>query len=384
MDVGSKKVEERKSSARAIAGKWWKVGGIALVLAVGIGLTAGCSSGSEDKASVAPIGAMSDSALSNFGENAINTADAKPQSGEVAPAGGSTALSKNATSAAKAQTAATQTAPSGMSLANSAGAFDRQIIYKANITMEVTSYGDAQSEIKNMALLAGGYIVQFSENRNTSEQSGMLTVKVPSTGFTGFVADLEKMKPKSMQQSIQGQDVTEEFVDLASRLTARQAVETRLLDFLSKATKPDDLISYSNEIGRVQEEIEKIKGRMKYLEQNVAYSTVEIRLYEKLPATKKLAEEPEKFFARIGNTAETSASAMLTVLQGLLLFLAGALPVLTVLAVIALPIALWLRKRRQSQKLQQQRAQALREDNRRQAAHTEPLVTDYSDGDPSV
>lgn len=271
------------------------------------------------------------------------------------------------TKSAAAQTSGASASASspGMALPTSAGAFDRKIIYKANITMQVDSYADAQSDIKNKALLAGGYIVQFSENRTANELSGTLTVKIPSIGFTGFIADLEQMKPKSMQQNIQGQDVTEEFVDLTSRLKSKQVMEARLLDFLAKSTKTDELISFSNELGKVQEEIEKIKGRMTYLEQNVAFSTAEIRLYQKLEDGKKAQEETGKSFgSRIVQTGKASTDVMLDILQALLLFLAGALPVLVVLAIIGLPLTVWWRKRRREQALQEERMRRLRQENR--------------------
>ncbi|MDF2814885.1 MAG: hypothetical protein K0Q81_1085, partial [Paenibacillus sp.] len=170
------------------------------------------------------------------------------------------------------------------------------------------------------------------------EQSGTLTVKVPASGFTQFITTLEQMKPKTIQQNIQGQDVTEEFVDLTARLKAKQVVEARYLDFLSKSAKAEELISFSNELAKVQEEIEKIKGRMTYLEQNVDFSTVEIRLYQKLEGAKKHNEPADTFVNQIKHAAVSSTAVIFNVLQALLLFAAGALPVLVVLSIAGIPM----------------------------------------------
>ncbi|MDF2670287.1 MAG: hypothetical protein K0R67_2593 [Paenibacillus sp.] len=314
---------------------------MAVLLIVTAVAVIGCSSGNKDSSEQSSLMNRESAGTAPQMDSAKGTSDNAAQE----PASAGSAVKSN-----------------GLALTNSAGSYDRKIIYKANITMEVASYGEAQSEIKNQTLLAGGYLVQFSENRTAYEQSGTLTVKVPAAGFTSFITKLEQMKPKSIQQNIQGSDVTEEFVDLTARLKAKQAVEARLLDFLGKSAKTDELISFSSELGKVQEEIEKIKGRMTYLEQNVDFSTVEIRLYEKLQASKK-QEEADTFIKQIQQTAITSSTIILDVMKALLLFASGALPVLLVLAIVGSPLILWLRRRRKAIILQQQRAQKLRQEN---------------------
>lgn len=354
-------------------------GWVALWLMLLLLVAAGCSSSSKQEsapqsaftsAGNAPS-AAADQSGSRSSSTASNTTGVQSTSSAL-----NNADTKAKQEAGKAAGASAPTSSAyGLALADSAGAFDRKILYKANIVMEVGHYGDAVSDIKNKALLAGGYIVQFSENRTTYEQSGTLTVKVPSNGFTGFIAALEQMKPKTIQQSIQGQDVTEEFVDLTSRLKAKQVVESRLLDFLGKSAKTEELISFSNELGKVQEEIEKIKGRMTYLEQNVAFSTVEIRIYQKLEAAKKAEDkQTDSFGTQLKHTASKSAAVMMDVLQALMLFIAGALPVLLVLAIVGTPFILWIRKRRGIAIKQQQRALQLRQENRSAA----PPVDDSS------
>lgn len=146
--------------------------------------------------------------------------------------------------------------------------------------MEVADYGAAQTEVRNMITLAGGYIIEFSENMSEYEQGGTFILKVPASGFSSFLNNLEKVKHEKLQRSIQGQDVSEEYVDLESRLKAKQMMETQYIDFMKKATKPADLVQFANQLGAIQEQIEQIKGRMRYIDQNVSFSTVELRLYQ--------------------------------------------------------------------------------------------------------
>lgn len=319
---------------------------------------AGCGSSGEDKAST---GTSSESApqASAFNSSVSSTADSNTVKNE-----------RQDTAAASAEKPKTGAgAPPQQPGASVAGqmdaAMDRKIIYKANVTMEVADYGSANTDINNLIHLSGGYLLQFSENRTDYEQSGTLVVKVPSKGFSGFIADLEKMKPKSIQRSVQGQDVTEEFVDLEARLKSKQAEEARLLDFMNKATKSEELVAFSNQIGNVQTQIEQIKGRMRYLEQNVSYSTVEIRLYQKIAKANSTQEKEEDgFTAKLSNALNGSAKVVLGFFKGLAIVLAAALPVLAVAAVIAVPAYFIFRNRKQRNKEMEERAREIRRLNK--------------------
>ncbi|WP_197080944.1 DUF4349 domain-containing protein [Gordoniibacillus kamchatkensis] len=243
--------------------------------------------------------------------------------------------------------------------ADSSEGFNRKLIYKANLVMEVADYGDAQTKLRNLAALSGAFILQFTETTNDRERSGNYTIKVAAQGFASFLDGLERISP-SLQRSVQGQDVTEEYVDLEARLKAKQAVEARLLAFMEKAQKTDDLVAFSNELSKVQTDIEQIKGRMRYLDQNVALSTIELRMYQKLDAkdnTKKSADPT--FLERLEKATAGSWKVVAEIAQGIVIVVAALLPVL-VLAGIGAVVYLAVRKRRE-RKLQQVRAELRRE-----------------------
>ncbi len=92
--------------------------------------------------------------------------------------------------------------------------------------MEVEDYGAAQSEVRNLVTLAGGYIIGFTENMTDYEKGGTFVLKVPAAGFSPFLDKLELIKNEGAQRSIEGQDVSEEYADLESRLKAKQLMET--------------------------------------------------------------------------------------------------------------------------------------------------------------
>jgi len=232
----------------------------------------------------------------------------------------------------------------GLSAAMPQNAPGRMLIYKANLTMETENYADAYSEIQNLIHLSGGYIVQFSEQTSGSERSGLFTIKVPADDYSIFLERLESVPHRSLQRSMNAQDVSEEYVDLEARLKAKQVVEERYLAYMGDAERSEDLIRYTNELAAVQEEIERLKGRMRYLAQNVAYSTVELRLYERTSAT--FANRMNAGLSeRMGDALKGSLNVLVTVAEGVMILLAGAIPIAAAAFVVGAPIYGWIRRR---------------------------------------
>lgn len=244
----------------------------------------------------------------------------------------------------------------GIQATDAPAGLNKKLIYRANVVMEVKDYGYAQSEIRNLVAISGGYIVEFTENQSKHEQGGTIILKVPSSGFSSFLDRMEKLEHESLQRSMQGQDVSEEYVDLESRLKVKQAMESRYLQFLKEATKSSQMVEFANELERIQTEIEQIRGRMRYIDQNVAYSTIEIRLYQPEEKQANLsAKGAEPLGQRAWNALDGSLKAISAVFQWLVVILSGAMPILLLLGLIAAPI--WIVHRKRLMKAREYRLQ---------------------------
>jgi Domain of unknown function (DUF4349) len=245
-----------------------------------------------------------------------------------------------------------QTVPSGetattMNVAPPAGenGFNRKLIYTANMVMQVKDYAKAQTELRDLVAGSGGYILNFNESETKTEIGGTYTIKIAANGFVSLLDSIETIN-KAKQRSVQGQDVTEEYVDLSSRLKAKELVEQRLLNFMAQATKSDDLLAFSQELGRVQEEIEQLKGRMRYLDQNVAFSTIELRMYQ-LIETKVLDDPDDKsFYSKIKDALNYSLQLLVTIVQGIIIIFTVILPFLLIACLFGIPIWYFIRKRK--------------------------------------
>ncbi|MCU6709479.1 DUF4349 domain-containing protein [Paenibacillus sp. J5C_2022] len=213
--------------------------------------------------------------------------------------------------------------------------FNAKIIYTANLVMQVKELAAAAVELRNHIHMSDGYILEFKDTRHDGEIAASYTIKVPAEGFMSFLDRIAEIDNLSVEKSVSGKDVSEEYVDLESRLKSQLLVEERLLSMMEKATKADDLLKFSNQLAAVQEIIEGIKGRLRYLDNNVAFSTIHLRIYQKdQKLATAVAEEETTLGGKLNDALTGSTSALLKVLEGILIVLVAILPFLPIAALV--------------------------------------------------
>lgn len=154
----------------------------------------------------------------------------------------------------------------------------RLIIKNANVELEVESVRDAEAAVRAKVEQMGGYVVQGTTQGTDQYMRSIITFRVPAERFEETLAGVQGLAKRVLARTISGDDVTEEFVDLESRMRNLEATRTRLLDLLEKATRVEDALNVNNALTQVQGEIEQIKGRMQYLQQSAALSTITLTL----------------------------------------------------------------------------------------------------------
>jgi major membrane immunogen (membrane-anchored lipoprotein) len=213
----------------------------------------------------------------------------------------------------------------------------RMVIYNALIEMEVKNFKDTQETIQKHIDDVNGYIVESNSNNDGLERSsGHLTARVPRQYFQQFIEQLEKISVKIHNQNISGQDVTEEYKDLESRLKAKRAVEERLLQFMKEAKTTKDLLDISDNLANVQEEIEQIVGKMKYLENQSSLSTVTIHFFENKVVIPDLEKDQLNTWEKIKKQFMDSINFLLIAGSGLLVFFIGNSPILILFACVSI------------------------------------------------
>ena len=228
---------------------------------------------------------------------------------------------------------------------------NRMIIHQASLSVNVKELDKAQANIEQKVAQYGGYIVEsnvYQEDDQTS--SGNMVVRIPEKHFEKFLADAEGQAAKVIERTVTGQDVTEQYVDLQSRVKSKRAVEERLLAFMSKAQKTEDLLKISADLAKVQEEIEVMVGKMKYLENQTSFSTVELLMYENKVIVPEIESKELNTWEKTKKQLATSTNSLLATGSALIVFFIGNLPVLLILTLIGLGVYWFVRKKLRHEK----------------------------------
>lgn len=227
------------------------------------------------------------------------------------------------------------------------GVPNQMVIYQADLQLRVKKFEETLQNIEAQVTKYGGYISQSNVSKDGVEQlSGQITVRIPQKNFQSFLHDAEGQAAEVLQRNITGTDVTEEYVDLDSRLKSKRVVEERLTSFMQSAQKTEDLLKISADLAAVQEEIETIQGRMKYLENQTSVSTVHIALYENKVIVPNLEEEDLNTWDKTEKQFMKSTNMLLAAISGLFVFIVGNIPILVILAVAAVFLYLFIKKTR--------------------------------------
>jgi hypothetical protein len=227
-----------------------------------------------------------------------------------------------------------------VSFAPGAGAADyagieRLIIRNASLSVVVPDTEAALDEINDLVDELGGYVVESNVYQYQEGLQANVTLRVPAESLDVALERIRGMATEVRSERISGQDVTEEYVDLQSRMRHLEATEARLLEFLEEAEDTEAALAVYEQLRQVQAEIEQVKGRIQYLEQSAALATISLDI---IPD--ELAQPIQVGGWRPQGTLRNAFQSLVRVLQSLVdaaIFIV--VLVIPALAVIALPLA---------------------------------------------
>ena len=98
--------------------------------------------------------------------------------------------------------------------------------------------------------------------------------------FDKAFSEIKTVATLVVRESTSGTDVTMEYADLQIQLKNKQAEEQSFLSILDRAGKIDDVLSVTREIARVRSEIERLQGRIKFMDSQTDKSTISVSITE--------------------------------------------------------------------------------------------------------
>jgi len=216
---------------------------------------------------------------------------------------------------------------------------ERLVIQNADLMIVVADPVTKMDSIAKMAQQMGGFVVS-SNLYETTLPNGIqvpetnITIRVPAEKMNDALTQIKAEVLDITSETRTGQDVTQEYTDLQSRLRNYEAAEAQLREIMASATKTEDVLNVFNQITYYREQIEVIKGQMQYYEQSAALSAINVRI---------LAEETVQPLEIGGwkpvGVARNAVQALINFFKGFVNFLIWLVVfIVPVVAVIILPI----------------------------------------------
>lgn len=160
--------------------------------------------------------------------------------------------------------------------------WDKKIIKTAELNVEIKEYKQFSGLVRNAVSQFGGYIADEQQTETEYKIENTVTIKVPVDQFQAAVDFLTTGNGKINEKKITSEDVTTQYVDTKSRLEAKKQVRLRYLDLLKQAKNMEEILQVQSEINDIQEEIESAAGRINYLSNASAMSTIHLTFYQVL------------------------------------------------------------------------------------------------------
>ena len=216
---------------------------------------------------------------------------------------------------------------------------ERKIVKTGYLTLEVDSVVETMGEVTRLAKELGGYVVSSNKHEDEGVVLGRVAIRVPVERFDEAFNRLRQLAVDVPYESTEGRDITEEYTDLEAQLRNLEATEAQYLALLEKANKVEEILKVQRELSNVRREIERIKGRMQYLERTSDMALIEANLQE----TKSL-----------GETGWSALETFKSAVRGLITFgkvladIAIWLVIFCPIWIAALVIVFWIRRRRKA------------------------------------
>jgi len=227
-----------------------------------------------------------------------------------------------------------------------------KIIYTANVNLETMDFDASIAALDKAVAQFGGFVERSEVNGDSSyDENGTAylrnrhayyTVRIPAEKLNEFLS-LTGGLGNVVNSNKSAQNVTSQYTDFEARLTSLQTQETRLLELIAEASDIEALITLESKLAEVRYEIESIQRSLRDLDSKIAYSTVdlsiyEVELYQPTPAVQRT------FWQRLGDSFVRGWNRFVRGLENFFVWLSGSIFTLIILAAIGTAVFFLLRK----------------------------------------
>jgi hypothetical protein len=189
---------------------------------------------------------------------------------------------------------------------------ERALILTANVSMRAKDAWTVSDQVQRIALGLGGDVLSLAQSGSGESHSATLQIRVPQGSFNDALRQIRDISDvEVVSSSIDGKDVTDQFVDLQARLKAKQGEEQRYLALLARADKVDDILKIDAVLAQVRTQIEQLTGQVNSIKQRTTFSTIMVQVSPLAP----LSSTPDPKAYDPSKTVERAVAALASLMR---------------------------------------------------------------------
>lgn len=216
---------------------------------------------------------------------------------------------------------------------------DKKIIKDGSLSLKSKEIVDSKLRLDALVKSLNGYYEYDNFINDSYRMAYDMRIRIPSENFEKLLSGIEASKEEVINKNISARDVTEEFVDIETRLATKRDYLKRYRELLGRAANVKEILEIEEQIRMLQEEIESQEGRLKYLSDQVSFSSLSVNLFQVKEFTYTPHEEAS-FFERMKSSLAKGWSAIVIF----------TLSIITVWPFIIIGVFVWLGFRRWNKK----------------------------------
>jgi len=160
---------------------------------------------------------------------------------------------------------------------------ERMVLKNAQLSIVTADVEARMQAVQILAEQMGGFVVSSNlyesyASNNVSVPEAQVVVRVPAEKLDEALTNIKKDADEVKSESKSGEDVTAQYVDLQSRLKNLQAAEAQLDEIMKRAQNTEDVVNVFDKLTYYREQIELVKGQMKYYEESAALSSITVTI----------------------------------------------------------------------------------------------------------
>jgi len=192
----------------------------------------------------------------------------------------------------------------------------KKIIKNGDLKIQVGDIKKAQDQVSSIVKSKKAYIQKEEFQNNDNEENIDLTIRVPHQNFDALVNSFSDGVGSVLFKNISSDDVTEEYTDVSIKLANKKIYLEKYRDMLKSAKTTKDILEIQENIRELEDEIDVSEGRLRFIDDRVNYSTLNLILYKEKVRTSTTSKIG--FGSRFGDSVTEGWNSFVAFLLGVI------------------------------------------------------------------